>query len=76
MFAVPFSGRIPKRAFGRLPWVEQSGAPFAIGGTVAATRSALLRCTVANHLNISKYYSALALADDTRALRNACKKKR
>src|SRR5580704_3650618 len=25
-----FSGRIPERAFGRLPWAAQSGAPFAI----------------------------------------------
>jgi hypothetical protein len=43
---------------------------------VAAKRLALLRCMVANHLNISKYYSGLALADDTRALPNAFKKKR
>jgi len=31
---------------------------------------------VAKHRNISKYYSAFALAGDTRALRIACKKKR
>jgi hypothetical protein len=39
-------------------------------------RRALLRRMVAKHLNVPKYYSALALADDTRALRIACKKKR
>jgi len=31
---------------------------------------------VAKHRNISKYYSAFALAGDTRALQIACKKKR
>jgi hypothetical protein len=43
---------------------------------VATKRLALLRCMVANYLNISKYYSGLALADDTRALHIACEKKR